>query len=722
MWTRSIPQHRNHASPPVRGRLAIQQGDWQRGVAANRLLGLIQRWIEDPSNVRLLRIGLDLWPDVAILREILKLLRPFVFVKKGNRSHRAVKSVAWYCLSEILRAGAIETGLVEDGESLPSRVNLQSYRMELHKEATRLVKLPAKKIPWYLRQQALLFLAAFSSIKVPATGVQNSLETRHYRNLIWFLLGQNGRLDDAEFATLAVLARRAFVNQQRAIELTVPYLNPSRVQQIALRDPSFLVELIDANESLLNDLPNRIREDLSRIPWSPDEGMETLAGLVLRERLNGPLRNELSLLRFGVAFLKNLRKRQQRGSLPRVITPSQVHLKRLNHDGIADVKKVWIQKNQIDPSGSLYQPPKWCVDTERWRFQLGFLLRFILSGHPDFTRPVRPSHWKENESTYRPAENHWYQRLYGLFNGQPAFGDDWLPITNWMEQFLLALLRWPGCRIPKDFNWLKNGIDEVIRRISDRIEDLEKCLGKATGTLLLPMIARRPTKMQAKRPLRACVVQTAMPTTDNFQNKCDLELNDPKFRKEHRNHLSAALAAVKHMLVWRGTHVDTGGELDWLILPELAVHPSDVRTHLIPFARAHKTVILTGLTYERILTNRPLVNAALWIIPEWSEAYGLQIRTRRQGKKHLAPDEPTSNGSMPLLQGFRPCQWLVGYPWSNKYSTCRIWLTATVCYDATDLGLATDLRNQSDILAVLVDHLHWIDRLVGYDGCSRMSR
>ena len=40
-------------------------------------LGLIKRWIDDPSNVRLLRIGLDLWPDVELLREILSLLRPF---------------------------------------------------------------------------------------------------------------------------------------------------------------------------------------------------------------------------------------------------------------------------------------------------------------------------------------------------------------------------------------------------------------------------------------------------------------------------------------------------------------------------------------------------------------------------------------------------------------------------------------------------------------------
>ena len=56
------------------------------------------------------------------------------------------------------------------------------------------------------------------------------------------------------------------------------------------------------------------------------------------------------------------------------------------------------------------------------------------------------------------------------------------------------------------------------------------------------------------------------------------------------------------MLDLRNTHKACGEPvLDWLILPELAVHPSDVWTHLVPFARAYKTLILAGLTYEELL-------------------------------------------------------------------------------------------------------------------------
>ena len=659
-------------------------------------LGLIQRWIDDPSNVRLLRVGLDLWPDVELLREVLSLLRPFT--EKGGR-RKAPRRVAWYCLAEVLRAGATETGLVADTESLPLEIDLESYRAELGREAARLVGLPGPTIPWYLRQQALLFLAACDPAGAPVTRTGTVSETRHYRELIRFLRGEGDRLRSSDFATLAVLARRAFVDRVRAVELTRPGLNPSRKRQLAQRAPSFLLELMDteADALLFNDLPARVREDLCGTAGSSGGDSITLAEAVQRSHPTGSLRNELSLLRFATAFLDQWREQEPP---PEVITPVRVQLRLTEESGIAEVKDLRILGSRADPSGSLYEPPSWCEAGERWRVQLGFLLRFILSGQPDFTRPVRRASWKESESAYRPAESHWYQRLYGLYSGQPAFGDDWVPITDWVEGFLLALLRWPGCRAADGFGWVERGIEEARTQIGERIAELERLHGSATGALILPLLAKRPTAANTTRPLRACVVQTVVPAAGDF-HRPDLALDDPAIRRKHRNHLSAALAAVERMLALRETHKGSEGRLDWLILPELAVHPKDVRTHLVPFARAHRAMILTGLTYEEILAGQPLVNSALWVIPEWSHAYGLQIKTRRQGKAHLAPDEQAFNGGgAHVLQGFRPCQWLIGYPWSSADGTRPVWLTATVCYDATDLGLAADLRDVSDVLAI----------------------
>ena len=78
-----------------------------------------------------------------------------------------------------------------------------------------------------------------------------------------------------------------------------------------------------------------------------------------------------------------------------------------------------------------------------------------------------------------------------------------------------------------------------------------------------------------------------------------------------------------------------------------------------------------------------------------------KLGPRRQGKAHLAPNEKKFNvGGAQVVQGFRPCQWLIGYPWSSAKDTRPVWLTAAVCYDATDLGLAADLRNLSDVFAI----------------------
>lgn len=655
-------------------------------------LGLVQRWVQDPANVRLLRIGLDLWPEETVLEEVLRLLRPFT--ECGGR-RKAPRRVAWYCLSEILRAGATETGLVADADSLPSGIDLQAYRQALCDEAVRLVALPAATIPWYLRQQALLFLAAFDPASAPVVRIGVGADTRHYRELIRFLRGEGGQLRSSDFATYAILARRAFVNQERAAELTRPTLNPARIRQIAERDPSFMLELVerDTDGSLLDDFSPRAREDLSPRRSSTEYMM--LADVVRREHPTGPLRNELGLLRFAQAFLQRL----QEESPPEVITPAQVEISTEDDAGVSRILELRIHNSRVDPAGSLYQPPAWCTPDQRWRFQLGFLLRFKLSGKADFTRRVQSSHWKETVSAYRPAESHWYQRLYGLFSGQPAFGDDWLPISDWMEQFLLALLRWPGCRVVEGFEWVESGIEQSLQYIDARISELEQQRGRATGALLVPLIAKRPTAERSARPLRACIVQTAIPGAGDF-DASDLALNGGAIRKRHRNHLSAALAAVERMLALRETHKGSDGRLDWLILPELAVHPSDVRTHLVPFARAHRAIVLAGLVYEEIIPGQPLVNSALWVIPEWSAAHGLQIRTRRQGKANLAPNEQSFNNGVTRLQGFRPCQWLIGYPWSNQAGSRPIWLTAAVCYDATDLGLAADLRDESDVFAI----------------------
>ena len=667
-------------------------------------LGLIERWVADPSNVRLLRIGFDLYPDSKILREVLDMLSPQV------HKWRASRHVAWYCLSELFRAGAIETGWVEDEEeSMLSALRVGQYREELRAAATEVAQSAYTSLPWYLRQQALLFLAVCSPSKRVTISRRNQRETKHYAEIIEFSqLGKvRPRILDPEFAILAVLAHRSFPNREETTRIILRELTPSRASAITARDPSFARYLVTHKDCPFSAQlpPAHAKRDLClEESVLPRDGMRSLEDIVLRsDQRPNVLRNELAVLRFAEKFLRQLNKVPM---AHRIITPRQVRVKVKALDGrVAKIRRLEIDFDSSPLLSSLYQPPGWCAEDECWRFNLGYLIRFILTEQPDFTRSIFPSiHWRERTSTYRKAENHWYQRLHGLFNGQQAFGGDWVPVTDWMEKFLLTLLRWPGCHLSKTFKCIDRGLSPTLEKIKSRVRKLTDAMGDSSETQLLTIKAER-NRSRPGHVLRVCVVQTAVPELKDFQ-KGDLALSARSIRKKHRNHLSVALAAVKGLMKLRNTYTKYGGGLDWLILPELAVHPKDVKTHLMPFARAYKTLILAGVTYEKLLENEKLPsnqafqNSAIWILPAYSKDAELQLRTRRQGKQYLSPAEEKLSSGLGYVQGFRPCQWLVKYPWSKFPGDRPLRLAGSICYDATDLGIVTTLRNQSDILAI----------------------
>jgi hypothetical protein len=654
-------------------------------------LGLIETWVGDPSNVRLLRIGLDLWPAVDILEEVLTLLRPFT-ARRGRPT--AARLVAWYCLSEVFRAGATETGFVEEKECLSAKIDIAAYRAALRNEAVSLATRPPASLPWYLRQQVLLFLAANRAPELPIASIKSSPETEHYVQMIRFLRGENDRTSSVDHAILSILSRRSFCNQEKAVELALREITASSLEQVAERNPSFGIEILASKPELSEKISPRLRDDLSLDQNVRGDGWVSLSRLVLQSEPNGLLRNELALLQFASAFLNTWKTDRDNTA----ITPSDVLLKLPSKPTAwSEIEEIRIVPSRVAAAGSMYQPPSWCPVDERWRFHLGFLLRFILTAHPDFTKVVRRLHWKEGAPIYRAPESHWYQRSYGFFNRQSAFGCDWLAISDWIEMLLLALLSWPGCRTPETVDWVSKGLEETRSKIDARLSDLSRRYGRSTNLLILPLSAPWARKHFASRPLRACVVQTVIPKPDSF-DPADLTCSNSTIRRLHRRHLSSALAAIVRMLDLRETHTTREGRLDWLILPELSVHPRDVTTHLVPFARSHKAIILAGLTYEELLRGKPLINSALWVIPFWSETHGWQVVTRRQGKQHLAREEERFNANGQVIQGFRPCQWLVGYEWSRNDKP--LWLTASVCYDATDVRLASDLRDQSDVFAI----------------------
>ena len=281
---------------------------------------------------------------------------------------------------------------------------------------------------------------------------------------------------------------------------------------------------------------------------------------------------------------------------------------------------------------SVYSPPSWCPDDQRWRFQLGYLLRFILTCNADFTVSVRPASWRESRgNSYRPAPMPWRMRRYGFFNAHEAFGDRWLPITEWTTGLLLDLLAWPGARRPNN-PWIEQGIDQTAATIRERINEILNLQGRGRSELLLKVAVHPPEPITQNRSLRAAVVQTVLPEQRWFRP--GNEALTPANRKLLRRHLTAALASVRSTLRLRRTHRNGGGELDLLILPELSVHTDDLEV-LKSFAITHQTIILAGLVYHeaRAGDGLPLVNSAVWLLPERTGSWRAQRSSGRSGQK-----------------------------------------------------------------------------------------
>jgi hypothetical protein len=103
-------------------------------------------------------------------------------------------------------------------------------------------------------------------------------------------------------------------------------------------------------------------------------------------------------------------------------------------------------------------------------------------------------------------------------------------------------------------------------------------------------------------------------------------------------------------------------------------------------------MVFCGLVFHQAAkTPDKLINSGLWILPVRTSE-GRSLRFVEQGKKNLTPGE-VDMGIFP----YRPCQWVI----EARSNTGKPWrLSAAICYDATDLSLAADLRNSSDAFIV----------------------
>ena len=126
-------------------------------------------------------------------------------------------------------------------------------------------------------------------------------------------------MKNADFATLAVLSRRSFLGQAAAVELVERDTTTDRLEQIAERDPSFAIEILELMPGLSQAISPRLRDDLCLDQSVEHDQWVALPELALqRGSANGPLRNELTLLSFAMIFLEAWPASKDNGAITKV--------------------------------------------------------------------------------------------------------------------------------------------------------------------------------------------------------------------------------------------------------------------------------------------------------------------------------------------------------------------------------------------------------------------
>ncbi len=665
---------------------------------------LIEEWIKNPGNVRLLRIALDLYPDCEFLDQVLKILRPGW---ESSSFIKAKREIRIYCLAELFRAGATETGLVLENECLPTGISIEAYHNRLVDEAQNLAnsylnaKTPGSRFPWYLMQQVFLYLASQNAF--PRGIIEKKAKAGRLLSRYWKL---------AKF----ISGKTPAPLEQRSIFLVIAKTGYGITgfdflgSNIRLSD-KFLIEVDQISPPVARELWQYFRKTASeqmihtaqrlglekQIATSSEMSVAELSDLAIN-----PFYEEENLLQLAFWLLSKPEIFKD------IVTPWNIRCAVEKSDGY-EFDKIRPETFDFAKTGGrathLFEAPSWCdTDEERQKYQIGLLLRYALRGSTDFYKNSN-SRKSIKGSRYKKPISHWEQQRYSGFQGREAFGPPWLPISSFAENILFELLRWPGSGVLRP----QITVVELLVMVKARLTQLRTRRGEVSSATFLEQKAPYPSsepKTPWDRPLRIGIVQSIIPSLEDYSRYLsDPELlNDPSFRTRQQAHLSAIMEGVAQMLNVRDTHRQQtrsdGRVIDLLIFPELAIHPHDINTRILPFVRKHKCLMLFGQVYhpKDYQSGCPLINSCLWIVPVWSKAQGLQIRQIEQGKKNLAGQEANF---IPAPVGFRPVQWLIEYQWHSDLVKHRpLILSASICYDATDLALAADLRSRSDLYII----------------------
>lgn len=674
---------------------------------------LVAAWAVNPSLVQVLRYALDLYPSPDLLAPVADALTKKLMVDGLSPKE---EMVILYVLAELFKAGATETGQRAAHDAAFQVGDVGEYRVSLVGLAQTVLEWP--DVPWYVQQQAALL---FATVGYSTDALSSGDELRFHRTLHEFLrtesksrcvstkdevsvslVGYQLRGEPAEYINW--FKRFAFGRKSRrdvsdALQLigqtdqnlfagiTRPGQGKAAVDAKLM--PGYLGQYVDARwPTNPPELPVNAWISFAKVITHP---------AAVFDQENALLQLALKLANLPGASLK----------MPERLTPLTLHLQcqdwhKLKNPN-ADVLSVKYEPGP-DERDPVHSTPNWCTRDKAWMYAFGRLLRAAATGELDFT--ARQWLLRDESGWYSGIRSTWQKRRMGMLHTSTALVGTTSAITPWFSKLLLGLLRWPGITVDgalADIEAVKTPKDFAVF-VQSRLDQQAQLFGASSNVPVYRYPVEWPLK--ASRQLRIVLVQGLMPANKDFDHGL-AGLADPRYRERHRNHTAALLHLAYRQLLARDSVLgkDHKPQVDLVIFPEYTIHVDD-QDLMRSFSDATGAMLFYGLLGATAPRTVEPINAARWLVPQrrgdrrsWVEV--------DQGKWHLTTEE----------QKLKVSQWR---PYQVVIELCckgepGYRISGAICYDATDISLAADLKDESHmfVIAAMNKDVKTFDSMVG---------
>lgn len=656
---------------------------------------LIWAWMLDPSLALVLRKALEIFPSSTLAEPIFEAL--FRRAVKANIKKHAINAAqANYLLADLFRSCVEFHGYFQKID-YPASSNPDALLDLAARYAQKAVA--RKECPDFVERQALLLLAV---LKRPLQFEASKNSTKSIQRLLHAILsGTPTKLQRHNLALYEVAAQITGNNDAIAsmlveqMDSATPYLKDRVLKDFSMRGGDFWLSLWTRLKQR-----NDYKELLNKFRWaaptaaggSSNFTSSQLLSKLVRSKENG-FAHEISLVKLALALIE--------GSLTSGLSPNQVI--------VAQTQKPTVRWSEIwrpDVSFSClpkttkandprYDQPLWLnadLEDSFTIYWIGMVLRAAAVGTNDFTS----AQWKNSTVVgYKGLRTGWFKRRMGMMHSPEALVGEFSTVSNWIAELIRKCLQWPG------YESTHVGSDEIAK-ISDletlktallsRKRQLDDLYCSASEMPALVTSVKRPRR-STEEEFRLVTVQQILPKATDF-SKFDPTLDSAAVKSRNRNHVAQLCNLTLKTLVAKNQADENHDQrlADLIVFPELAIHRDDLDL-LKRLADKTQSMIFAGLLLAEKDGN--LINVARWLIPDYQDT-GRQWITRDQGKKHPI-DEELKLGVVPA----RPCQHILEV---DGFHNGPFRLTGAICYDATDLKLASDLKGKSDLFLIVAQN------------------